>query len=123
MGTRPRLRLRSRWGQALFALANLAKIARFSQGLFRKSGAAGPVPVPEAWLMRKVAQIGEGKVFGSAEFVRRTAFGLGHLFPAKRVVARAVGEIGFATHGWRLAKKQSKTGELAKAGKAEMIAA
>ena len=73
----------------------------------------GPVPsgggaaagsVPKAWWMRRVAQIGAGKVFGSAAFVMRKASGLGHLFPAKRVVARAVGEIGFATHGWRLAK-------------------
>jgi REP element-mobilizing transposase RayT len=68
------------------------------------AGAAGAVPVSEAWLMRRVAQIGAGKVFGSAAFVMRTAFGLGHLFPAKRVVARAVGEIGFATHGWKLAE-------------------
>ena len=54
--------------------------------------------------MRKVAQIGAGKVFGSASFVMEKASGLGHLFPAKRVVARAVGEIGFATHGWKLAQ-------------------
>ena len=60
--------------------------------------------VPETWLMRRVAQIGAGKVFGSAAFVMKTAFGLGHLFSAKRVVAHPVGEIGFATHGWRLAK-------------------
>ena len=73
--------------------------------------------------MRRVAQIGAGKVFGSAAFVMKTAFGLGHLFPAKRVVARAVGEIGFATHGWRLAKEQSKTDEVAKARKAKTIAA
>ena len=74
---------------------------------------AGPVPsgggvaagsVPRGWWMRKVAQIGAGKVFGSAEFVMKKASGLGHLFPAKRVTARAVGEIGFATHGWKLAK-------------------
>ena len=73
----------------------------------------GPVPsgggaaagsVPRGWWMRRVAQIGAGKVFGSAEFVMKKASGLGHLFPAKRVVARAVGEIGFATHGWKLAK-------------------
>ena len=66
------------------------------------NGAEGPVP--KAWWMRKVAQIGAGKVFGSAAFVMKKASGLGHLFPAKRVVARAVGEIGFATHGWKLAK-------------------
>ena len=73
----------------------------------------GPVPsdgsvavgsVPKEWWMRKVAQIGAGKVFGSMAFVMQKASGLGHLFSAKRVVARAVGEIGFATHGWKLAK-------------------
>jgi REP element-mobilizing transposase RayT len=61
-------------------------------------------PVPNGWWMRKVAQMGAGKVFGSMAFVMRKASGLGHLFPAKRVAARAVGEIGFATHGWKLAK-------------------
>ena len=60
--------------------------------------------VPKAWWKWRVAQIGAGKVFGSAAFVMKKASGLGHLFPAKRVVARAVGEIGFATHGWKLAK-------------------
>ena len=76
----------------------------YDRNLSEVDGSAGSVP--EAWLMRRVAQIGAGKVFGSAAFVMRKAFGLGHLFPAKRVVARAVGEIGFATHGWRLAKRQ-----------------
>ena len=67
--------------------------------------AASPAgSAPKGWWMRRVAQIGAGKVFGSAAFVMKTAFGLGHRFPAKRVVARAVGEIGFATHGWKLAK-------------------
>ena len=74
---------------------------------------AGPVPgcggasagaVPRAWWMRRVAQIGAGKVFGSAAFVMRKASGLGHFFPAKRVTAHPVGEIGFATHGWKLAR-------------------
>ena len=54
--------------------------------------------------MRRVAQIGAGKVFGSAAFVMRKASGLGHFFPAKRVTAHPVGEIGFATHGWKLAR-------------------
>ena len=99
-------------------------------------GAAGPVPngrlapsaqdegsVPEAWLMRRVVQIGAGKVFGSEAFVKRMAFGLGHLFAAKHVVARPVGEIGFATHGWKLAKKQEEQERLAKAGAAKTVAA
>ena len=104
----------------------------YDRNMSEVGGSVGSVPngadgsagaVPEAWLMRRVAQIGAGKVFGSAEFVRRTVFGLGHLFPAKRVVARAVGEIGFATHGWRLATKQMKADEVAKAGKEKIIAA
>ena len=67
--------------------------------------AASPMgSVPKAWWMRRVVQIGAGKVFGSATFVMRKASGLGHLFSVKHVVARAVGEIGFATHGWKLAK-------------------
>ena len=79
--------------------------------------------VPEAWLLRRVAQIGAGKVFGSEAFVKRMAFGLGHLFAAKHVVARPVGEIGFATHGWKLAKKQEARERLAKAGAAKTVAA
>ena len=74
----------------------------YGEGSLRTSPMEGSVP--KEWWMRKVAQIGAGKVFGSAAFVMKTAFGLGHLFPAKHVVARAVGVIGFATHGWKLAK-------------------
>ena len=74
------------------------------EGSLRTSPMEGSVP--KAWWMRKVAQIGVGKVFGSAAFVMEKASGLGQLFPAKRVVARAVGEIGFATHGWKLAKAE-----------------
>ena len=85
------------------------------------AGAEGSVP--EAWLLRRVAQIGAGKVFGSEAFVKRTLFGLGHLFAAKRVVPRPVGEIGFATHGWKLAKKQEEQERLAKAGAAKTVAA
>ena len=92
----------------------------YDRNLSEVGGSAGSVP--EAWLMRRVAQIGAGKVFGSAAFVMQTAFGLGHLFPAKRVVARAVGEIGFATHGWKLANRL-ESGESAKSGKPKTIAA
>ena len=56
------------------------------------------------WWLRRVAQMGAGKVFGSAAFVRRTAVALGSRFRAKSVATRPVGEIGFATHGWRLAQ-------------------
>jgi REP element-mobilizing transposase RayT len=101
----------------------------YDRNLSEVGGSAGSVPNgadgsagagPEAWLMRRVAQIGAGKVFGSAAFVKRVALGLGHLFPAKRVVARAVGEIGFATHGWRLAKRQES---IAKIGEKKSLAA
>ena len=61
--------------------------------------------VPDGWLMRRVAQIGGGKVFGSEAFVVATAFALGDRFRSRRVLARAVGELGFATHGWKLAKE------------------
>jgi hypothetical protein len=52
-----------------------------------------------------VAQLTSGKIFGSAAFVAEWARRLGAKFPAASVVARAVGDIGFATHGWRLAKR------------------
>ena len=61
--------------------------------------------VPDDWLMRRVAQIGGGKGFGSEEFVMATALALGSLFRTRRVQARPVDELGFATHGWRLAKE------------------
>jgi len=61
--------------------------------------------VPDGWLMRRVAQIGGGKVFGSEAFVVAEVFALGSRFRARHVPARAVGELGYATHGWRLAKE------------------
>ena len=60
--------------------------------------------VPELRLMRRVAQIGGGKIFGSEAFVVSTAFALGDRFRSRSVAAREVGELGYATHGWRLAK-------------------
>lgn len=56
-----------------------------------------------AWWLRRVAQFGAGKVFGSAAFVLRTASALGSCFRARCVGAHPVGEIGYSTHGWRLA--------------------
>ena len=61
--------------------------------------------VPEGRLARRVAQIGGGKIFGSMVFVVATAFALGSCFRSRSVPARAVEELGFATHGWRLAKE------------------
>ena len=64
--------------------------------------------VPEEWLMRRVAQIGDGKIFGSFEFVTEAAFALGDRFRSRGAAARAVGELGFATHGWRLARLEER---------------
>ena len=61
--------------------------------------------VPEERIMRRVAQIGGGKIFGSSTFVLEMVFALGERFKARHVPARAVEDIGFATHGWRLAKE------------------
>jgi hypothetical protein len=55
--------------------------------------------------MRRVAQIGGGKIFGSEAFVVATAFALGDRLRSRRVSARAVDEVGFATHGWKLAQE------------------
>ena len=61
--------------------------------------------VPEAGLRRRVAQIGGGKIFGGMAFVAGMAVALGDRFRARHVPARAVGDLGFSTHGWRLAKE------------------
>ena len=60
--------------------------------------------VPDERLLRRVAQIGGGKIFGSESFVRETMFALGDKFRSRHLAARAVEELGYATHGWRLAK-------------------
>ena len=61
--------------------------------------------VPAGSLMRRVAQVGGGKIFGSEAFVVGMVFDYGHSFHVRHVPARAVEDIGFATHGWRLAKE------------------
>jgi len=68
---------------------------------------AGSVPgwaTVEARIMRRVVQIGEGKIFGSRGFVTDMVVALGDRFRSRSVVAREVEELGYATHGWRLAK-------------------
>jgi len=52
--------------------------------------------------------MGAGKLFGSEEFVRRWIVGLGDKWKAKHTAAHAVGEMGFSSHGWRLAKLDAK---------------
>ena len=62
-------------------------------------------PGSDGGLMRRVAQIGGGKIFGSEAFVVEMVFVLGDRFRSRHVPARAVEDMGFATHGWRLAKE------------------
>lgn len=62
------------------------------------------VRLSEDALLGRVAQIGGGKIFGSESFVRETMFALGDKFRSRHLAARAVEELGYATHGWRLAK-------------------
>ena len=64
------------------------------------SGSAGSVP--DGWLMARVAQVGDGKIFGSRAFVMRAICGFGWCF-AGRPTARPVfagvsrgGTFGFA---------------------------
>ena len=64
-----------------------------------------PFAGPDGGLMRRVAQIGGGKIFGSEAFVVEMVFVLGDRFRSRHVPARAVEDMGFATHGWRLAKE------------------
>ena len=64
--------------------------------------------LPAGGFMARVAQIGAGKLFGSEEFVRKWIAGLGDKWRARRTTAHAVGEIGFSSHGWRLAKAEEK---------------
>ena len=62
--------------------------------------------VPEERLLRRVAQIGGGKIFGSEAFVVSMAFSLGDRFRSRSIAARAVEGLGYATHGWRLARAE-----------------
>ena len=69
-------------------------------------------PVPGEWCLRRVAQIGAGKIFGSVGFVVSSAFSLGDRFRAG-AGPHPVGEIGYSTHGWRLAVTAARRGEFA----------
>jgi hypothetical protein len=59
--------------------------------------------VLDDWCLRRVVQIGAGKVFGDESFVIEVAFSLGNRFKAGSVGAHRVEELGWSTHGWRLA--------------------
>lgn len=66
--------------------------------------------VPEGWCLRRRAQIGEGRVYGSEAFVRKTAFALGECFHAKMVSAHGIVglplEAGASVLGWKIAAKE-----------------
>ena len=72
-----------------------------------------PGCLPVGALMRRVAQLGEGKIYGSREFVRRWIAGMGSKFNAAHVSGHAVGELGFSSHGWRIAGRIGKEGRAA----------
>ena len=57
--------------------------------------------------MAKVAQIVSGKVFGSEAFVMEWIGRLGDKWRARHTAPHRVGEIGYSTHGWRLAKGET----------------
>ena len=85
----------------------VARAADYAWSWIASPAAPFEGPVPEGRLMRRVAQIGGGKIFGSEAFVTATAFALGDRFRSRRVSARVVEELGFATHGWKLAKEMA----------------
>lgn len=64
-------------------------------------------PVPEEWCLKRRAQIGEGRIYGSAKFVMKTAYALGHCFKAKGVATHRLAglpcEAGVSVLGWKLA--------------------
>ena len=68
--------------------------------------------VSDDWCLRRVVQIGAGKVFGDKCFVIEVAFALRDRFKAGSVGAHRVDELGWSTHGWRLATvKGRESGE------------
>lgn len=72
---------------------------------------AGSVPDPR--LLRRIAQIGAGKVFGSFGFVMTTLFALGDRIRTRHIAPHEAGTIGYSSHGWRLAKKEKGLGKVA----------
>ena len=83
----------------------VARAADYAWGWIATLDAPSAGSVPEGRLTRRVAQMAGGKIFGSEAFVAAAALALGDRFRARRVVARAVEGLGFATHGWRLARE------------------
>ena len=69
---------------------------------------AGTAVFPGCLPMSRVAQVGSGKILGSEAFVTEWIARLGDRFRARRVVARRAGELGYSSHGWRLARRDAK---------------
>ena len=73
---------------------------------------AGPGPAKQAsatgceisgeMLMKRIPQLGEGKLFGSYEFVRNGMYAFGHCFQGRPVARPVIGN-AYATHGHRIA--------------------
>ena len=55
------------------------------------------------WCLRRIVQIGAGVVFGDESCVLATAFALGDRFHSGGVGAHRADDVGWSTHGWRLA--------------------
>ena len=83
----------------------VARAADYAWSWIATTGEPFVGSVPDRRLMRRVAQIGEGKIFGSEAFVVEMVFAFGDRFRSRNVPARTVEDMGFATHGWRLAKE------------------
>lgn len=66
--------------------------------------------VPAAWCLRRRAQIGAGRIYGSDRFVMKIAFALGQCFRAKSVAPHGIvglpAEAGSTAFGWKLAAKE-----------------
>jgi REP element-mobilizing transposase RayT len=61
-------------------------------------------PVPAGALMRRVAQIGGGTIFGSRSFVSSMTADFALALRTRSPGPHAVGNGAFSSHGWRLAK-------------------
>ena len=64
----------------------------------------GECAAQDARVMKRLAQIGEGKILGSEEFVRQWLFGMGSRLKTRTVAAHMVEDWAYSSHGWRLAK-------------------
>ena len=69
---------------------------------------SGDSPRVEGWMMRRIAQISSGKIFGSASFVAEMLGVFSEKVRSRSARARKVKGIGFASHGWKLAAELEK---------------